>query len=145
MGRRKEETNVAKAATAEPKSELAQFASKVKDPWPLPLRQDWEEMSLDDAHVLIQKLHASYTEGAGIFNQRTSNQARADGFYKCMVCGKRKADTIDNHPNYVWREDRKDQQTGIYTTQKICTTQCYFRGANSGQMTKAGMASNVHK
>lgn len=123
----------------------AETTKKSRDRFPVPTRQDWETMSLDDAHALVQKLIAAYQEGANIFNQRSSNAARESGMYRCMVCNKKKPQTVDNHPNYVWREDRPDPITRIYESKYICSSECYFRGANSGALTNAKVPGNVHK
>jgi len=115
----------------------------VREPWPVPGRQEWNAMSLDLAHALIQKYQAAYREGADIFNQRVYEAQREGGHYTCMVCRKKKAIVIDNHPNYVWKDDRQDPQTRIYSTRYICSQECYFRGSQTGRLTTAGIAGTT--
>lgn len=119
------------------KKVLAEFAEAVAKDWPLPSRSEWEAMSLDDCHHLIQRIQAAYQEGASILNQRVYAKQREEGTYICMVCRQKKPISIDNHPNYAWRDDRQDPQTRLYTTKYICSSNCYFRGSNSGQLTEA--------
>lgn len=125
---------------------LKKFAEETaKGKWRTPTRDEWNTMSLDDAHALIQKLRACYEEGAGILNQRIYDAARKENKYTCMVCGKKKPMAIDDHPNYVWRDDRQDPQTKLYTSRIICSSECYFRGANSGKMTNRGVPADERK
>ena len=113
--------------------------------WILPTREEWQTMPAEECHQLIQRLRACYEEGAQVLNQRNYDEARESGNYVCMVCRKKKAMTIDNHPNYVWKDDRQDPITKVYTSRIICSSECYFRGANSGKMTNAGIAADVKK
>jgi hypothetical protein len=50
--------------------------------WRLPTRAEWQAMPLEEAHALIQTLQAKYQEGAGVYNQRTSEAAVSSGTYK---------------------------------------------------------------
>jgi hypothetical protein len=127
------------------KATLAEFADTVSTPWPLPTLEEWDAMSLDDTHALIQRLQASYKEGATSLNQRVYAAQAKDNSYICIVCRKKKPISVDNHPNYIWRDDRKDPNTGVYTTRYICSSECHFRGANSGTLTNAKVAGNIHK
>lgn len=113
--------------------------------WPLPAREDWESMPVEVAHALIQKVQASYQEGATILNQRVYDEARQSGKYKCMVCQKVKPIVLDNHPNFVWEDHRKDPMTGVLVSRRICSSECYFRGSNQGKLTNAGTPGNVFK
>lgn len=129
-----------------PKPALAKFAQELTEKdWPLPTREEWNEMSLDDAHQLIQRLRASYEEGAGIVNQRIYTATRTDNKYTCMVCGKKKPMSIDERPNYVWRDDRQDPITKLYKSRIICSSECWHRGSNSGRLTNAGTPGDVRK
>lgn len=137
------------AAKPSPKPELASFSTaasaSVADRWPLPNREDWGGLSLDDAHLLIQRLMASYQEGAAILNQRIYDNSRVNNTYKCLVCGETKPQTVDNHPNYVWRDDRRDPRSGLYNTKFICSSRCYHGASNSGALTERKVASTVEK
>ena len=134
-----------------PKSTLTEFAeeSVLEKDWIIPDHKDWQEMTLDSAHALVQQLMAAYKEGAGVINQRIYDTARESGTYKCMVCGKKRPLTVGEgnnaRPGWVWRDDRPDPQSGIYTMRAICSQECHFRGTNSGKMTNAGVPGNVHK
>lgn len=114
-------------------------------PWFLPTHAEWQAMDLESVHALVQKIQACYQEGAQVLNQRKSDQSRADGTYVCVVCHKKKPQVIDNHPNYVWRDDRPDPKTRIYVTRMICSQNCYFRGSNAGSLTAAGSAFSPEK
>lgn len=124
---------------------IAEFAKKDGEGWTLPTRTEWMSMSVDEAHALVQKLQAAYKEGAETINQRIYDEQRSTNTYRCMVCGKKKSQTVDNHPNYVWRDDRKDPNTGLYTSRFICSQECHFRGSNRGNLTQAGVPASVHK
>jgi hypothetical protein len=114
-------------------------------PWFLPTHAEWQEMELETVHALVQKIQACYQEGAAVLNQRKSDQSRAEGTYVCVVCRKKKPQVIDNHPNYVWRDDRPDPQTRIYVTRMICSQECFFRGSNAGSLTSAGSVFSPEK
>lgn len=129
---------------------LAEFASaSTTTEWSIPTKADWDTMSIDSANTLVQKLMAAYQEGAGIVNQRVYNAARESGVFRCLICGKKKPITVGEgsnaRPGYVWRDDRPDPQSGIYTMRAICSQDCHFRGSNSGKLTNAGTPANVHK
>lgn len=119
--------------------------NQVSKPWFLPTHAEWQTMDLEAVHALVQKIQACYQEGAQVLNQRKSDQSRADGTYVCVVCHKKKPQVIDNHPNYVWRDDRPDPKTRIYVTRMICSQNCYFRGSNAGSLTAAGSAFSPEK
>lgn len=133
-----------RAVGAKPK-ELAKFAKEIAKDWPLPSREEWNDMSLDDCHALIQRIQASYQEGATILNQRVYTAQRESGTFVCLVCRKKKPQAIDNHPNYVWRRDDRHPQTGVLTSNFICSSECFHRGSNSGKLTNAKVAADVHK
>lgn len=118
---------------------------KTSKPWFLPTHAEWQAMDIEAVHALVQKIQACYQEGAQVLNQRKSDQSRADGTYVCVVCHKKKPQVIDNHPNYVWRDDRPDPKTRIYVTRMICSQNCYFRGSNAGSLTAAGSAFSPEK
>jgi len=133
-----------RAVGAKPK-ELEKFAKEIAKDWPLPTREEWNDMSLDDVHALIQRIQESYQEGAKILNQRVYDHQREEGKYTCMVCKKKKPMVIDNHPNYVWRRDDQHPQTRVLTSSFICSSDCFHRGSNSGRLTNAKVAGDVHK
>lgn len=124
---------------------LKEFAQKGAARWMSPTRDEWNVMDLDEAHSLLQQLQAAYKQGAEIMNQRIYDEQRKTNTYVCMVCRKKKPQSIDNHPNYVWRDDRKDPNTGLYTSRFICSQECHFRGSNRGDLTQAGVPAGVHK
>lgn len=124
------------------KSAVVEFVESVEVksfPWRIPSHEGWEEMSLDSANDLVQRLIVCYQEGAKVISQRVYNEQRESGSYKCMVCGKKKPMAVDNRPNYVWRDDRQDPISKLWTPRIICTQECYFRGSNSGKLTNRGV------
>lgn len=133
------------AAMPSKSSEVEKFAKAAAPSWPLPTREEWQAMSLDDAHALIQQLHASYREGADIVNQKVYDAARESNVYVCMVCRKKKPVSVDNHPNYVWKRDDRDPVTGLYTSTYICSSECFHRGSNDGRLTNAKVRGDVLK
>jgi hypothetical protein len=136
-----------KAKSATVTTELSEFAKKssLGEQWPLPSAEEWKDMSLDEVNTLVQRMCASYQEGAAILNQRVYDESRESGHYKCIICGKKKPQVVQNHPNYVWKDDRQDPVTRIYTSRYICSSECYFRGSNSGKLTNRGERGDVHK
>lgn len=93
----------------------------------LPDDQDWETMTLAACSALIAELQKRYQRGAEIYNRRLYDENRES--FTCLVCQKQKPmATGAGTPNYVWRDDRRDPNTGVLTSRFICTQECFFRG-----------------
>lgn len=128
------------ATKSEPYTADTPLPDYVPDKWAMPTTQDWEAMSVEEAHQLIQKYLACYQEGARIVNQKNYDRTRNQS-YVCIACGQKKSMTTPNgQPNYVWRDDRKDPQTGLYVSRFICTQMCWMRGQSEGKLTSKALA-----
>lgn len=122
-----------------------EFVKSLNQQFRLPDHALWEAMSLDDCHALIQKLRACYEEGATVLNQRVYDAQRKENKYRCMVCGRLKPMSIQDRPNYVWRDDRQDPLTHVWTPRIICSSECYHRGSNSGRLTNRGVPATLNE
>jgi hypothetical protein len=85
--------------------------------------EEWAAAPYVEALARLQDLHYDHELGARILETRPS---QAPATYKCLVCHK---PVLDGR--WIWKNDRRDPITGLFTSDVLCSQACHERFSNN--------------
>ena len=86
---------------------------------------EWLSSPYDQALQRLTDLYQDRERGAVLVTQRQASE-RIAPTYKCLVCHKPVQDG-----RWIWKNDRRDHITGMFTSDVMCSQKCYERFANN--------------
>jgi hypothetical protein len=86
---------------------------------------DWRAAPFDQAMQRLRDLTADRERGSNLVTQRRADE-HIGNVYHCIVCRKLVPDG-----RWIWKNDRRDPLTNMYTSDVLCSQICHERFSNN--------------